>query len=79
MFFVFFCFVLPANVVRLAPEDDNSHIRTFYLRLPSKQAAEDWADTIRGTRFSCVREERDALRSAKTALTEQVRHCWFSS
>ncbi|CAN0099270.1 unnamed protein product, partial [Laminaria digitata] len=60
------------NVVRLAPEDESSPIRTFYLRLPSKQEAEEWADSIRGTRFVCVREERDALRSAKTALTEQI-------
>lgn len=63
--------------MRLAPEDENSPIRTFYLRLPSKQEAEDWADTIRSTRFACVREERDALRSAKTALTEKVRQLFF--
>ena len=65
--------IFPGNVVRLAPEDESSPIRTFYLRLPTKKEAEEWADAIRGTRFVSVREERDALRSAKTVLTEQVR------
>lgn len=62
----------PGNVVRLAPGDENLPIRTFFLRLPDKEEAEAWAQAIRETRFDCVREERDALRGTKAAMTEQV-------
>ena len=66
------------NTVRLAPEDGNSPIRTFYLlRLLTKQVAEDWADTMQGTRFVCVSEDRDVLSSSKTILTELVRQYCF--
>lgn len=62
------------TVVRLAPGDDTSPIRTFYLRLEDEEEAQAWAQAIRETRFDHVRGERDALRGAKTCLAEQV-HC----
>lgn len=58
--------------MRLSPADSDSPIRTFYLRLAEEQEAEAWAQTIREARFDGVREERDALRSAKAVMTEQV-------
>lgn len=60
------------NIVRLSPADSDSPIRTFYLRLTEEQDAEAWAQMIREARFDVVREERDALRSAKAVMTEQV-------
>ncbi len=60
-------------MVKLAPGDEHSPVRTFYLRLSSEEEAQDWAQAIRETRFDYVRGERDALRSAKTGLTYQVR------
>lgn len=58
--------------MRLSPADSDSPIRTFYLRLTEEQDAEAWAQMIREARFDGVREERDALRSAKAVMTEQV-------
>ena len=58
--------------MRLSPRDEDSPIRTFYLRLQNELEAEAWAQTIRETRFDGVREERDALRSAKAEMAEQV-------
>ncbi|CAM9148372.1 unnamed protein product, partial [Scytosiphon promiscuus] len=60
------------ETVKLAPGDEMSPARTFYLRMSSTDEAEAWAQAIRETRFDCVRGERDALRSAKTCLTEQL-------
>lgn len=60
--------------MRLAPLDENSPIRTFYIRLANNEEAEAWAQAIQNTRFDFVREERDALRSAKLVMTEQVRY-----
>lgn len=61
------------TVVKLAPGDDTSPIRSFYLRLADEDEAQAWAQAIREMRFDYVRGERDALRSAKTCLTDQVR------
>lgn len=58
--------------MKLAPRDETSPIRTFYLRLSTREEAEAWAHAIRGTRFDYVREERDALRVAKNGLADQV-------
>lgn len=63
----------PGTVVKLAPGDDTSPIRTFYLRLADEEEAQGWAQAIREIRFDYVSGERDALRSAKACLTEQVR------
>ena len=60
------------TVVKLAPGDDTSPIRTFYLRLADEDEAQAWAQAIREMRFDYVRGERDALRSAKSCLTDQV-------
>lgn len=59
--------------MKLAPGDEMSPVRTFYLRMSSREEAQAWAQAIRETRFDCVRGERDALRAAKGCLTEQVR------
>ncbi|CAN0059330.1 unnamed protein product, partial [Hapterophycus canaliculatus] len=63
--------VVDGAVVKLAPGDEMSPARTFYLRMANREEAESWAQAIRETRFDCVRGERDALRTAKECLTEQ--------
>lgn len=70
---IFPSFQRSETVVKLAPRDETSPIRTFYLRLSTGEEAEAWAHAIRGTRFDYVREERDALRVAKNGLADQVR------
>lgn len=59
--------------MKLAPGDETSPIRTFYLRLADEEEAQSWAQALREMRFDYVRGERDALRSAKECLTDQVR------
>ncbi|CAN0452437.1 unnamed protein product, partial [Ectocarpus sp. 8 AP-2014] len=59
------------NVLKLAPGDETSPIRTFHLRLKDGDEAEEWAQAIRETRFGLVRHERDALRCTKMGLSDQ--------